>query len=369
MTENNNQTEISLKLTEMEGVGASRAKKLKDAGIVDIMQLSVLSSDQLATLLGCHKDDAGDLILKAQATLREKNLVRATFLTGWEELQRRKGIMRCTTGSKYLDELIGGGIETENITEFFGEAAAGKTQIAHTVAVMATQPVENGGFGGSVIWIDTEGTYHPERIEQIAKARGLDAEDILKNKMITARSYNSAHLELLINELPNLITAHNAKLVIVDSVTDQHRGEFAGMGMLADRQQRLNAMIHQMQRMTTMYKIAIIWTNQVQSAPLTFAGDPTKPVGGNVVAHASGTRLYLRNAGKVGKKAKLVDSAKLPPGEAIYQITEGGIVDNEEEYEAYVRAKTKMLDQKVKESLQGVIADNAKKVEEELSAE
>jgi DNA repair protein RadA len=334
--------QTNLKLTVIEGFGPAKAKKLKDAGIEDIMQLAVLSSDQLSTLVGGDKDDAALIISKAQEALRQQNLLRASFMTGWEEYQRRKGIKRCSTGSKYLDELLGGGIETENITEFFGEPASGKTQIAHTAAVMATQPIENGGLGGSVIWIDTEGTYHPERIEEIASGRGFDAEDILKNKMITARSYNSAHLELLINELPNLIKQYGAKLIVVDSIINQHRGEFGGMGMLADRQQRLNAMIHTLERIATIYKVAVIWTNQVMAAPATFAGDPTRPTGGNVVGHASGTRVYLRNAGKVGKKAKLVDSARLPPGEAIYMIAKEGIIDNEEEYQTFVRAREKM---------------------------
>lgn len=323
---------ISLSLTDMEGVGPARAKKLRDAGVVDVWQLAVKSATALSEILGCDKDDAAILVKKAHDVLRENNLLGGKVVTGFEELQRQKNIKKCTTGSKFLDYLLGGGIHTENTTEFYGEAAAGKTQICHTTAIMATQPEEDGGLDGAVIWVDTEGTCHPDRLEQIAKARGLDAEQILKERIFIMRSYNSSHFELIIKELPKYVQEHNAKLVIVDSIINQHRGEFGGMGTLADRQQRLNDIMHTLERLASIYKVAIIYTNQVMDAPATFAGDPTKPVGGNIIGHASGTRIYLRKAGKVGNKAILKDSAKLPPGEAIYRITEKGIEDNEEEY-------------------------------------
>src|SRR3712207_5173013 len=113
-------------------------------------------------------------IMAAQKLLRESGILDNEFTTADVELEKRKSLLRCSTGAKSLDELLLGGIETQAITEFYGEFGSGKSQICHTLCVTAQLPVEQGGLGGGAILIDTEGTFRPERVDQIARARGID---------------------------------------------------------------------------------------------------------------------------------------------------------------------------------------------------
>ena len=116
------------------------------------------------------------------------------------------------------------------------------------------------------------------------------------------------------------------KLVIVDSVISLHRAEFSGRGTLADRQQRLNRLLHRLLRVAEIYNVAVMLTNQVISTPDTFFGDPTKPAGGNVLAHASTYRIYLRKSGR-DRKAIMVDSPSHPYSETMFAISESGVID------------------------------------------
>jgi len=141
--------------------------------------------------------------------------------------------------------------------------------------------------------------------------------------------YNSAHLELIVKNLGKYIDDYKAKLVVVDSIISLHRAEFSGRGTLADRQQRLNSIMHKLLRISEIYNVAIIVTNQVQSAPDTFFGDPTKPTGGNVIGHASTYRVYLRKSGE-NRIAKMIDSPYHPYSEVRFTINEKG-TDNLDE--------------------------------------
>src|ERR671933_2190573 len=188
---------IDLEIQDIEGIGPTTAKKLKDAGIVSVMDLAVASSDELAVDLNSSKDSAASFIMAAQKLLRESNILEKEFVTADAALEKRKSMLRCSTGSSTLDELLLGGIETQAVTEFYGEFGSGKSQICHTLCVTAQLPAENGGLGGGVILIDTEGTFRPERLDQIARARGYDSSEILK-KVAICKAYNSSHLELII---------------------------------------------------------------------------------------------------------------------------------------------------------------------------
>jgi DNA repair protein RadA len=238
-------------------------------------------------------------------------------------------MLRCTTGSKALDKLLLGGIETQAVTEFYGEFGSGKSQICHTICVTGSQPVEVGGFGGGSIYIDTEGTFRPERIEQIAASRGLDASSVLRS-IAVCKVYNSSHLELIVKDLGKYINDFKARLVIIDSIISLHRAEFAGRGTLADRQQRLNTMLHKIIRLAEIYNVSVVITNQVQASPDTFFGDPTKAAGGNVLGHASTYRIYLRKSGE-NRTAKMIDSPYHPYSDTKFTVTEKGVDDMEEE--------------------------------------
>ncbi|MDQ3868358.1 MAG: DNA repair and recombination protein RadA, partial [Thermoproteota archaeon] len=220
---------------------------------------------------------------------------------------------------------------------------SGKSQICHTLCATARQPIEQGGLDGSIIYIDTEGTFRPERVEQIARARGLDPSQILKSVAV-CKIYNSSHLELIVKDLGKYINDFKAKMVIIDSIISLHRAEFAGRGTLADRQQRLNNMLHRLVRLTEIYNIAIVITNQVQSSPDTFFGDPTKAAGGNVLGHASTYRIYLRKSGE-NRVAKMIDSPYHPYSETRFTVNERGTDDLEEQTRKASRKSVKDEDE------------------------
>lgn len=320
---------IDLDIQDIEGVGPTTARKLKDAGIVSVMDLAVSSAEELSESINATKETAASFIIAAQKLLRETNVLDKEFVTADAALQKRRSMLRCSTGSYALDDLLLGGIETQAMTEFYGEFGSGKSQVCHTLCVMAKQPIEAGGLESSVIYIDTEGTFRPERVEQIARSRGFDPTEILKNVAV-CKVYNSSHLELIVKDLGKYIDDFKAKLVVIDSIISLHRAEFSGRGTLADRQQRLNSMLHKLIRLAEIYNIAIVITNQVQSSPDTFFGDPTKATGGNVLGHASTYRIYLRKSGE-NRVAKMMDSPYHPYSDTRFTVTERGADDIEEQ--------------------------------------
>ena len=322
-------TVVDIEIQDIEGVGPTTARKLKEAGIVSVMDLAVTSADELAVDLNSSKDTAATFIMAAQRLLRESNILEKEFVTAESALEKRKSLMRCSTGSRALDELLLGGIETQAVTEFYGEFGSGKSQICHTLAAIAPQPKQAGGLNGGVIYIDTEGTFRPERLNQIARARELEPSHVLKNVAV-CKVYNSSHLELIIKDLGKYVNDFNAKLVIIDSIISLHRAEFAGRGTLADRQQRLNGLLHKVIRLAEIFNIAVVITNQVQSSPDTFFGDPTKAAGGNVIGHASTYRIYLRKSGE-NRTAKMIDSPYHPYSDAKFTLNEKGTDDLEDE--------------------------------------
>ncbi|HYA83404.1 MAG TPA: DNA repair and recombination protein RadA, partial [Candidatus Bathyarchaeia archaeon] len=248
MVKQDNINEISktspdLEIQDIQGIGPTTAKKLREAGIISVMDLAATSADELAVDINASKESAAAFIIAAQKLLRESHILEKEFVTADLALEKRKSMLRCSTGSKALDELLLGGIETQAVTEFYGEFGSGKSQICHTLCAMARQPIESGGLDSGVIYIDTEGTFRPERLEQIARARGLDHTHILKSVAV-CKVYNSSHLELIVKDLGKYVNDFNAKLVIIDGIISLHRAEFAGRGTLADRQQRLNSMLH-----------------------------------------------------------------------------------------------------------------------------
>jgi DNA repair protein RadA len=203
------------------------------------------------------------------------------------------------------------------------------SQICHTLCVTVQQPKGDGGLDAGAVYIDTEGTFRPERIAEIAEARDMDSEKVL-SKITVARAYNSAHQELIVKDLGRVIEPNKVKLVILDSAVAHYRAEFLGRGTLAERQQRLNRFMHQLLRTAEIYNIAVVVTNQVQAAPDSFFGDPTRPTGGHVVAHTSTYRIYLRKAAK-NRIARMVDSPYHPERDTVFVLNERGIDDPPEE--------------------------------------
>jgi DNA repair protein RadA len=318
-----------LRLDSLEGVGPVTTKKLTDAGIHNIMDLIVRGPIDVADVTGMDKETAEKIVTKARQTLMEQGLITKDFVTATEIYKRRQDIGKISTATQCLDQLLDGGLETQALTEVYGEFGSGKTQFCLTMCVMCQKPKQEGGLEGGVLYIDTENTFRPERIVSIAKAKGLDPEKILDN-IIVARAYNSAHQILILEEAGPIIEQHNIKLIVADSAVGLFRAEYLGRGTLSERQQRLNRFMHLLVRTAETYNCAAIATNQVMASPDVFFGDPTKPIGGNVVAHTSTYRIYFKKSGKK-RIARMVDSPQHPEEEVIFTVTEGGIADPEEE--------------------------------------
>jgi DNA repair protein RadA len=310
-------------VADLPGIGETAAKKLEDAGFKTLESMAVASVMELKEVAGLG-EGTSEKAIKAARDALDMGFESADVLA-----EKRKLVGRITTGSKELDSLIGGGIETQSITEIYGKMAAGKSQWAFQTAVTVQLPLEQGGLEGACLYIDSENSFRPERVIQVAKRFGLDVDNTLKN-IFVARAYNAEHQMILAEKATEMIKEKNIKLLIVDSLTAQFRAEYIGRGTLSERQQKLNKHMRVLQKVAEMSNIAVLVTNQVMSRPDILFGDPTEPVGGNVVGHASKTRLYLRKSKEDKRVAKLVDSPSLPDGEAIYRITENGIEDLDE---------------------------------------
>lgn len=311
-------------LADIPGVGPGAIAKLEAAGIYDLMGLAVLTPPALAEMAGMGEASARKAIQAA------RQMMDLGFSDALAHEEKRKDLFHITTGSKNLDNLLGGrGLETKSITEAFGAFGSGKTQLALSLAVGVQLPEDKGGANGKAVYIDTEGTFRPERIRQFAEGIGANPEKVLKN-ILVARAFNSDHQMLLIDKIGEMIKdGEPIKLVIVDSLTAHFRAEFSGRGQLADRQQRLNRYLHNLMRLAETNNLAVYVTNQVMSDPAQLFGDPTKAIGGNIVGHACTYRMYLRRGKKDSRVAKLIDSPNLPDNETVFMVETNGLRDIE----------------------------------------
>ncbi|VVB82087.1 DNA repair and recombination protein RadA [uncultured archaeon] len=312
-------------ISDLPGIGPAASAKLEAAGIYDLMSIAVMSPSSLA-----EKAGVGEAVAR-KAIQAARNMLQLGFVDGMEFAKKREDVQNITTGSKSLNSLLGGkGIETKSITEAYGAFGSGKTQLGLMLAVNVQLPVENGGANGKAVFIDTEGTFRPSRIKQIAEGIGANAEKVLKN-IFVARAFNSDHQILLLDKISEMIkNGEPIKLLIVDSLTAHFRAEFTGRGELADRQHKLNKYLHSLMTLAEKYNIAIYVTNQVMANPAQMFGDPTTAVGGNIVGHASTYRMYLRRGKQGSRVAKLIDSPNLPDNECIFFVTEKGLIDEED---------------------------------------
>jgi len=307
-------------LEDIPGVGPKLADKLTELGFTDPMSIAVASPGELARILEIGQATAGKIINNV------RQMLKMGYTPADKVWEQRKKIGKISTGSKALDDLLGGGIETQAITEAYGAFGSGKSQIGFQLSINVQLPVEEGGLNGNCLFIDTEATFRPERLKQVAEAKGLDPEKALK-KIFVARAYNSDHEIFLVEKSSEMIQEKKIKLLIIDSLTSHFRADYVGRGELAPRQQKLNRLLHNLQRLADSNNIAVFVTNQVLANPAILFGDPTRPIGGHVLAHQSTYRVYLRKSSGEKRIAKMMDSPNLPPGECVFKITPEGIRD------------------------------------------
>ena len=309
-----------VELEDIKGVGGKTAEKLRDSGYEELMSIATMSAGELSEIA-----DLGNK--KAQSIITEsRKLLDIGFESGKERFDKRKEMKRITTSSENFNEVIGGGIETQCITEVYGEYGSAKTQISHQLSCNVQLPEKEGGLNREAIYIDTEDTFTPTRIEQMAEANGQDVDEVLENIHV-ARAFNSDHQMLLADQAQEICQNNDIGLIVVDSLTAQFRSDYVGRGELAPRQQKLNKHMNTLLRLANAHNIAVLVTNQVMSNPDQMFGDPTKAIGGHIVAHNSAVRLYLRKSKKDKRIARLVDSPYMPEGEAVFKVKDQGIID------------------------------------------
>ena len=312
--------EAIVDIQDLNGVGPVTANKLREAGYDSIASLAIAPIRELIDKAGLENSVA----LKISRAARET--IQTDFITAKQLYERRKELQRLSFASSNLDKLLGGGLETQAITEFVGEFGAGKSQICMKLSVITQLPAKDGGLEGKVLFIDTEGTFAAQRVYQMATAMQLDPEKILDG-IIYSRVYNSDHQILTVDHAFKICQEENIKLLVVDSILSHFRGEYIGRESLSERQQRLNSHLHKLLRIAQALNLAVVVTNQVQANPQAFFGDPTRPAGGNILAHASTHRVMLKKASQGLRVAKIIDSPYLPESEAYFQITEKGVED------------------------------------------
>ena len=262
-SENIDEDEITIDIDEPEmtiedlpGVGPATAEKLREAGFEELLAIAVMSPMELA-----EQAELGEAVSSKIIQAAKKLANIGGFISGNALLDRRKTVQKLTSGTSTMDELLGGGFETQSICEVFGEFGSGKTQIGHQLAVNTILPISQGGLNGEVFYIDTEDTFRPERIAQMAEAVGMDPQDAL-DRIHVARAYNSAHQMLLVDEIKRMAKSIDVKLVIVDSLTSHFRAEYVGRGMLASRQQKLNKHLKELKQLSDVQNALILVTNQ-----------------------------------------------------------------------------------------------------------
>jgi DNA repair protein RadA len=344
-------------LTDLPKVGPKTAETLSEQGFSDYQSIAVASPGEISGETSIGEGKAADIIDAA----REK-----ADIGGFEDAaqirERRKQIGKLTWGVPEVDDLFGGGVETQSITEVYGEFGSGKSQLTHQLSVNVQLPTEHGGLEGGALFIDSEDTFRPERIEDMVM--GLD-EEVIEDTMVMhdvvdtrseadaddekllsrlvdevldnihiAKAFNSNHQILLAEKAESLVRESQEgggglpiKLISVDSLTAHFRAEYVGRGELAERQQKLNGHLHDLVRIADLHNVAVVVTNQVSANPDSFFGDPTQPIGGNILGHTSTFRAYLKKSKKNKRIIRLVDAPNLADGEAIMRVTDDGVIE------------------------------------------
>ena len=307
------------------GINNSDVNKLKEGGFHTVEAVAYATMKQLCDLKGISEGKATKILNEA------KKLIPMGFTTATELAVQRESLITLSTGSKNLDELLQGGMETGSITELYGEFRTGKSQICHTLCVTAQLPVDQGGGEGKALYIDTEGCFRPEKLKKIAERFGMNPDDVLDN-VAYARAYNSEHQMELLKHAAAMMSESRYALLVIDSATALFRTDFTGRGELAERQQKLAQFLRQLTMLASTYGVAVVITNQVTADPggaAMFVKDNNKAIGGNIIAHASTTRLKLRKGRGDNRICKVIDSPMIAESEAEFMLMEGGVGDPE----------------------------------------
>lgn len=316
---------LVLDVDQLDGVGAVTKKKLETFGVTNLIDICVRGSREVSEITGVAKPTCDTWVFKAQKILEDNNLIRKSDMGVMELMDYHEQMPVLSTKCDEVDNLMGGGIRAEATYEIYGEFGAGKTQFCNTLACEAISKGEN------VIWIDCEDTFKPRRIVEMLIAREEIESDEAKEKLnLITYLYcpNTEQLLGTINALSKTLLEKKPALVVLDGAIGQFREEYLGRGTLADRQMQIARLMTHIKNISFYFRCPVVFTNQVQSDPAMMFGDPIKPIGGNVVAHASTYRMYFKKSGKK-RMARMVDSPEHAQADAEYMLTDKGLVNVE----------------------------------------
>ncbi|MCG3216835.1 MAG: DNA repair and recombination protein RadA [Candidatus Heimdallarchaeota archaeon] len=305
---------------QLKGIDKKTLEKIEDTGYT-LESLALSTFEILVSQLKVDEEKAKKIIESAQNQLGIHPVTALKFL----ELEAMRG--KVTTSSNELDGILGGGIWTQELTEVAGGFGSGKTQLCFQLCINVQLPKEEGGLGGNAFFIDTERTFSPRRIVEIASYRDLDVENVLKN-IIVASAINTNHLFSIVDQLNEAIPENNIRLLVVDSFASHFRSEFIGKDRLVERQQKIMQIAEKLILLAVKHDIAIIVTNQIIANVEEFLfGSPEEPALGFAWAHRPQQRIFMRKSRGSSRIARLFDSSRMPEREALFYVNESGITD------------------------------------------
>ncbi len=283
---------ILMEIEDIPGVGSLTVQKLKDIGIINIADLAIASAMSIHEKLASTKHSRAfceKLVVFADEYLKKSGITNKPLMT-CKEMKNQKPRKRFSTGDEKIDGWFGGGIESRAVTEFYGRFRSGKTQICYCTAV------KTASEGKKVLYVDTENTFDPMRVDEICKVRKYDMDTAEENILVMQPKAASLFFKDM-QQLARHIKENNIELVIVDSIIALHRAEFIGRSNLSERQQQLSRIISFLVRCAEHYDVAVMITNQVLDSPDPF-NPGVKPTGGNIIGHGTTHRVYMKSQGQ-----------------------------------------------------------------------
>jgi len=354
-------------LEDVPGLGPVSMKALAKEGFHTSFQVICKNPTWLKEVTGMDRNKAADAFQYMKSKLIDAGILNKQEFSATELLELREKIPRLATGCKSIDNLLDGGIEFGSIYEFVGENGSGKTQNSHNFAVQALRPVKEGGSAEegkelpTVIYVDTENTFRPERIVTMLAGKGMIMDlpeklkkKILENKVLTIderKEYDSEKLKQkkeatkfldqiivqkasdamqqmsIIQNIISLVETMNIKLVIVDSGTALFRSGYLGRGNMKTKFDLMNEMIADLKALAENGHIPVVFVNQIYHKPDEMYGaDPDIPYGGNIIGHAIPYIIKLMKSGRQ-HKMWIKKSPKDDNNDCKFQIDASGIID------------------------------------------
>ena len=315
-------------MTELEavaGIGPAAAKRLREVFITTAEILSVQNPSELQASTKLGEATVAKIIKNAREISGKFG-----FKSGIELEKHQAETPKLTFGIESLDKKLFGGMEVGSIIEIYGSARGGKTFLSHQLAVRCQLPYDRGGLEGRVLWLDTESSFKTTHIRANAVRWGLDP-DIALGNISVAPIALSSQIEEYAQQIQLMLAEGEYKMLVVDSLTGLFRAEYTGIGNLATRQYSINHLLNWMRRLGLATDAVFIYTNQVTTQISSYGGNPSAPVGGHVVAHASDYRFFTRVGAQGKRKISLKDNSGVPEFDVEVEIGWGGIYGDKTE--------------------------------------